>query len=205
MAMPSTPDDTSWWDDLIAGLSQQKVPPPPSPQPPPVDQSAWEKSVEQAKVSDSLGTVHDLGLILFNETQSYSDRPDSNEPLDVARLKMAHSIINADQKWGAERMKMASAALPIEPSEKALSNPAVRTAYNSSMKAAREAYLSGSDPTSGAVFSIQKPTPDRSNHKFPNGRPQGVPISTQSGPYNNRYTTGQVPSNTAWLNTYWDK
>ena len=103
MQTPSTPDDTSWRDDLIAGLTQKQVPPPPAPQPPPVNQSAWEKSVEQAKISDSLGTVHDLGLRIFGETQSYSDRPDSNEPLDTAREKMAHSIFNADQKYGADR------------------------------------------------------------------------------------------------------
>jgi len=66
---------------MINGLTQTPAPPPPAPQPPPVDQNAWEKSVEQAKVSDSLGAVHDLGLMVFNETQSYSDRPDSNERL----------------------------------------------------------------------------------------------------------------------------
>jgi len=88
MAIPDAQDDTSWWDKLIAGLAQKQVPPPPPPQPPPVNQSAWEKSVEQARISDSLGTVHDLGLIVFNESQSYSDRPDSNEPIDTAREKM---------------------------------------------------------------------------------------------------------------------
>jgi hypothetical protein len=83
------PDDTSWWDDLINGLTQKPVPPPPTPQPPPVNQGGWEKSVEQAKISDSLGYAHDLGLRVFQETKSYSDRPDSNEPLDAAREKMA--------------------------------------------------------------------------------------------------------------------
>jgi len=205
MQTPSTPDDTSWWDDLIAGLTQKQVPPPPAPQPPPVNQSAWEKSVEQAKISDSLGTVHDLGLRIFGETQSYSDRPDSNEPLDTAREKMAHSIFNADQKYGADRQRLARTASPIEASAEALRNPAVRAAYDSSMKAAREAYLSGTDPTNGAVFSIQQTTPDRSNYVFQNGRPQGVPISTQSGPYNNSFPNKRVPSRTAWLNTYWDK
>jgi hypothetical protein len=43
MEMPSAPNNTGWWDDLIAGLSQKQVPPPPSPQPPPLDQSAWGK------------------------------------------------------------------------------------------------------------------------------------------------------------------
>jgi hypothetical protein len=154
MQTPNSPDDTSWWDELIGGLSQKQVPPPPPPQPPPVNQSAWEKSVEQARISDSLGAVHDLGLIVFNETQSYSDRPDSNEPLDVAREKMAHSIMNADQKYGADRQRLAGTASPIEPSANAVRNPTVRAAYDSSMKAAREAYLSGTDPTSGATFSI---------------------------------------------------
>jgi hypothetical protein len=184
---------------------QSQVPPPPTPQPPPVDQSAWEKSVEQAKISDPLGSVHDLGLIVFNETQSYSDRPDSNEPIDTAREKMAHSIMNADQKWGSSRMRNAKTASPIEPSQQALGNPAVRAAYDSSMKAAREAYLSGTDSTTGAVFSIQNPTADRSNYVFQGGRPEGAPIGTQSGPYNNSFPNRRVPSHTAWLNTYFDR
>lgn len=158
-----------------------------------MDQSAWGKSVEQAKISDSLGTVSDLGLIIFNETQSYSDRPDSTEPLDSAREKIAHSILNADQQYGADRQRLAGTASAIEPSDNALRNPAVRAAYDSSMKEARETYLSGNDPTNGAVFSIQLPSPDRSNYVFHNGRPQGVPISTQSGPYNNSYPKDGSP------------
>jgi hypothetical protein len=100
---------------------------PPSPKPPGVDQTAWAKSVDQARISPSL-SVHDLGLIVFNESQSYSDRPDSNESIDTAREKMAHSIINADQKWGPDRQHNASTALPIEPSTKALINTATRNA-----------------------------------------------------------------------------
>jgi hypothetical protein len=197
----NTSDDTSWWDELINGLSQKQAAPPP--QPPPVNQAAWEKSVEQAKISDSLGTVHDLGLRIFGETQSFLDRPDSNEPLDTAREKMAWTIINGDKKWGADRQKWASTALPIEPSAQALHDPAVRAAYQSSMKAAREAFLGWSDSTNGAVFLNQRPTADRSNRKFPGGLPEGVPLSTQSGPYDNSYTKGKVKSGAVWLNTYW--
>ena len=83
---------------------------------------------------------------------------------------------------------------PIEPSADALRNPAVRAAYQSSMKAAREAYLSGTDPTRGAIYLNMPVTPDRSNLKFPRGLPQGVPISTQSGPYNNSFPNVKVPS-----------
>jgi hypothetical protein len=204
MENPISRDDTSWWDELINGLTnkQPQVQPPPAPQPPPVDQSAWEKSVEQAKVSDSLGSVHDLGLRIYQETKSYSDRPDSNDPIDVAREKMGWAIINADKKWGFDRQKRASTASAIEPSAQELNNPAVRAAYQSSIKAAREAFLGWKDPTNGAVHLYQATTPDMSNLKFKNGTPEGVKISTHSGPYDNTYTKGQVPSSTVWLNTY---
>ena len=202
--MENMPDDTSWWDELINGLTQKQpqAPPPPTPQPPPVDQSAWEKSVEQAKVSDSLGPVHDLGLIIFNETRSYTDRPDSNEPLDIACQKIAHSIINADQTYGSSRMSNAKTALPIEPSANALNDPATRTAYESSMKAAREAYLSGTDPTNGAVHFNARGDAGRRNWLSKGMNPLGKPLKTQSGPYNNSYTEGDTPYSAAWLNTY---
>ena len=193
MEAPNGPDDTSWWDELINAVKPQQVPPPPAPQPPSVNQGGWEKSVEQARISDSLGSVHDLGLVIFSETQSYSDRSDSSEPLDTAREKMAHAIMNADQKWGFDRQKKASTALPIEPSVNALSNPSVRAAYASPMKAAREAYLSGTDPTNGALYLNQRPTPDRSNLKFKGGLPEGVPISTHAGPYNNSFPNKRGP------------
>jgi len=99
MQRPNGPDDTSWWDEFIGGSSRNQAPPPPTPQPPPVDQRAWEKSVEQGHVSDPLGSVHDVGLRIFQETKSYSDGQDSNEPLDAAREKMAWVIMNGDQKW----------------------------------------------------------------------------------------------------------
>src|SRR5947209_1240268 len=107
MQTPNAPDDTSWWDDLIGGLSQKQVPPPPAPQPPPVDQSAWKKSVEQASISDSLGTVHDLGLRIYQETKSFSDHPGSNDSLDAAREKIAWVIMNGDKKWGFDRQSHA--------------------------------------------------------------------------------------------------
>jgi hypothetical protein len=177
------------------------------PRPPGVDQSAWDRNVEQTHISDSLGTVHDLGLIVFGETQSYSDRPDSNEPIEVARQELAHAVINGDEKWGAARTMHARTHGAIEPSESALQNPAVRAADESSMKAAREAFLSGNDPTNGAVFAIANKTASRSNHVFagPQAKPEGVPISTQAGPYNNSYTGGDMPSRVAWLNTYYYK
>ena len=204
MQTPNASDDTSWWDDLIAGLSQKQVPPPPAPQPPPVNQSAWEKSVEQAKISDSLGTVHDLGLIIFNETRSYSDRPDSNESIAADREKMAWVIMNGDKKWGFDRQKHANTASPIEPSDQALGDSATRTAYQSSMKAARVTYLGWKDSTDGALHLNARVDPGQYNWKSRGMTGTGKRIKTHSGPYNNSYTRGDTPSSVVWLNTYQD-
>ena len=157
--------------------------------------------MERVRISNQL-RVHDLGLIVFNESQSYSDRSDSNEPIVVARQKMAHAIINGDNRWGAERQKHAGTALPIEPSANALRNPAVRAALESSMKAAREAYLSGADPTQGAAHLNARGSASRSNWRPKDTLPPGKPLKTQSGPYNNSYTKGDTPWPTVWLNTY---
>jgi hypothetical protein len=81
--MQNGTDDTSWWDDLIAGLTQKQVPPPPAPQPPPANQDALERSVDQSR--NRTLTNHDVGLIVFQETKSFTNTPDSNRPIDVAR------------------------------------------------------------------------------------------------------------------------
>jgi hypothetical protein len=184
----------SWLDRAVDTLKPQPELPP-KPAAPRVDPRARQESVEQTHVTPDL-TVHDVGLSVFGETKSLHDRPGSNESLSTARQKVAHMIINGAEKWGSDRTKFASTALPIEPSDKEKRNPATRAAYDSSIKAAREAYLSGHDPTNGALHFNIRPTPDRSNWK---GR---FAISTQSGPYNNSFVKGDVPSHTAWINTY---
>jgi hypothetical protein len=68
---------------------------------------------------------------------------------------MAHVIMNGDQKWGSSRMRNAKTASPIEPTQQALGNPTVRAAYDSSMKAAREAYLSGTDQLTVQFFPFR--------------------------------------------------
>ncbi len=64
-----------------------------------------------------------------------------------APLQPAHAIINGDRKLEYARPRTAGA---IEPSDEELRNPAIRAAYESSMRAARRAYLSPTDPTNGA-------------------------------------------------------
>jgi hypothetical protein len=91
---------------------------------------------------------------------------------------------------------------PVERTAKARSNSDERDALESSMRAAREAYLSGYDPTNGATHLKIPTNASRSNWKFKNGTPEGLTLSTQSGPYNNSFVAGDVPSHVAWINTY---
>ena len=83
----------SWLDRAVDILKPQPGPPP-KPPAPRVDQGAWRESVEQTHVAPGL-TVRDVGLSVFGETRSLRDRPGSNEPISVARQKVAHAIINA--------------------------------------------------------------------------------------------------------------
>lgn len=175
--------------------------PPSRPQAPSVDQGEWHKSVERKQVVPGL-TVHDVGLSVFGETRSFRDRPGSNESIGSARQKVAHAIINARELAHQTGNKPPTVHPPVEPSKEALRNPEVRAAYESSMQGAREAYLSGHDPTHGATHLFLRTTPDRSNWKFKGGTAEGLSLSTQSGPYNNSYVKGDVPSRTAWINTY---
>jgi hypothetical protein len=153
----------SWLDRVLDKISPQ-APPPPPPSPPPVDQTAWGESVDSHKVNEL--TVHDIGLIVFGETQSYANSDSANDTLSSAREKIAHAIMNADNKWGDRRNQMARTASPIEPSAKEVQNEGVRQAYQASLKAAREAYLSPTDPTNGATNLNFRTSPDPSNLKF---------------------------------------
>ena len=188
----------SFVDRIVEKIAPPLPPPPPAPKPPAVDQRALERSVNRKRVNQL--TVQDVGLIVFNETQSFSDRLGSNENLDTAREKIAHVAINRDIKRGGWK----GMAEPIEPSAEALRNPAVRKAYNSSVAAAERAYLNLVDPTQGAGHFNIRTDAGRSNLRFEGGTREGVRIRTQSGPYNNSFLGGDVPSRTAWLNTYED-
>ncbi len=166
-----------------------------------MDQSAWNQSVGQKHVIPGL-TVHDVGLSVFGETRSLRDRPGPNEPIDAARQRVAHAMINdaeLSHRTGKPRNVIHA---PVEPSEKVKRNPAEQAAYESSLRAAREAYLSGRDPTNGATHFNMRPRPDRSNWKFPNGAPEGLTLSTQSGPYDNSFPNKNAPTHTTWLSTY---
>src|SRR5216684_2372517 len=179
----------SWLDRAVDILKPQPGPPP-KPPAPPVHEGEWHQSVEQKQVVPGL-TVHDVGLSVFGETRSLHDRPGSNEPLGAARQKVAQVMINGAEEAHRRGQKPPTVHAPIEPRNL---HPEERAAYDSSLSAAREAYLSGYDPTQGSThFSIET-NPSRANKIYKRGTREGVPISTQSGPYYNSYLGGDVKS-----------
>lgn len=120
----------TWLDRVIDKIKPQPAPPK-SPAPPPVDQTAWEQSVDAHKVNTL--TVHDVGLIVLNEMQSFTDSDKANDTIGGARQKVAHAVINGDSQFGAKRPKTVR---PIEPTRDELKNARVRQAYNTSLVAA---------------------------------------------------------------------
>src|SRR5712692_2820591 len=151
----------SWLDRVIDKVKPQPGAPP-RPHGPAVDQSAWEQSVDQAQVAPGR-TVRDVGLSVFGETRSLRDRPGSNEPIDVARQKVAHAIINGAELAHQTGKKPPAVHPPVQPPKDLLRNPEEHAAYESSLRAAREAYLSGHDPTQGATHFSTEVNPSRAN------------------------------------------
>ena len=189
----------SWLNRVVDRIKPQP-PAPESPEPPPLDQTQWEKSVDSHKVN--ILTVHDVGLIVFNETQSVTDSDNANDSIAGAREKVAHVVINGDSQLGRSRP---ATAHPIEPTAVALKDQRTRQAYDASLAAAREAYLSPSDPTHGAIYLNMRPSADRSNFKPGGPRAPEYKIKAQSGPFNNSFPTrgkNGLPSRGIYVNTY---
>jgi hypothetical protein len=91
MANPANEHGRSWVDRALDRIKPQP-PAPARPMPPAVHQTAWEKSVGAHKINTL--TVHDVGLIVLDETQSYTDSDKANDTIGGAREKVAHVVIN---------------------------------------------------------------------------------------------------------------
>ena len=191
--MPN-PQSHSWQERVLDRIKPQPGPPL-APTPPAADKTQWEHSVDQHKINTL--TVHDVGLIVFNETRSFTDRDNANDSLVAARSKISRAIMNGDEQLGRKRPVTAPA---LEPSQKTLQDPRVKTAYESSLKAAREAYLDPTDPTHGATHFKFLPNSSRADQKF--GTPGKLPLKTQSGPFNNSFVKHDVHSHEVYINTY---
>jgi hypothetical protein len=195
--MPNNTSHGPSWSDRTLDRIKPQPPAPARPTPPSVNQSAWEKSVEAHKVNKL--TARDVGRIVFNETQSFTNSDNANDTIDAARQKVAHAIMNGDQGLGRNRP---ATAHPVEPSAKALKDPKTKAAYESSLKAARKAYLSAEDPTRGAMHFKFMTTADRSDQKFNHDSSKKNALKTQSGPFSNSYLKGGVSSHHVYVNTY---
>jgi hypothetical protein len=189
----------SWLDRVLDRISAQPSAPE-RPSPPPVDQPQWDRSVDSHKINTLI--IHDVESIVFNETRSFTDSDSANDSMSAGREKVAHAIMNGDSQLGQNRPSTVGA---IEPTVRALRNPRTKQAYNSSMAAARDAYLSLQDPTRGATHFQFLPNSDRTNMKFKHGTPEGVPLKTQSGPFSNSYFKNHVKSDHVYVNTYGQK
>jgi hypothetical protein len=123
-----------------------------------------------------------------------TDSDKANATIGGAREKVAHVVINGDSRFGHKRP---ATALAVEPRAKAMNDARTKATYDSSLEAAREAYLSPTDPTHDATHLNMRPTADRSNFKAGNPKAKGYKIKTQSGPFNNSFPThgkGGLPS-----------
>ncbi len=195
----NTTQNQSWSDRALDRIKPQP-PTAPRPTPPAVDQTALEKSVGAHKINTL--TVHDVGLIVFNETQSGTHSDKANDTISGAREKVTHAVINGDSQFGRARPKTAP---PNEPSAKAKQDPRTKAAYDSSLRAAREAYLSPTDPTQGATYFNLRRNADRSDYKPGGSHGPQFKIRTQSGPFDNSYPTpGKkgLPAHGIYINTY---
>jgi hypothetical protein len=127
--------------------------------------------------------------ILMREFRSYSG-PGAMQAI----VNGAHALMNADETYGPDRIKYAKSGQPV-----ATIPPAEEAGFRrmqDALAVAKAQRAQGFDPTGGALhFGFQT-----SDTRAPwLGE---FPIHTQVGPLHNSFTYGDVPSSTAWANTY---
>jgi hypothetical protein len=107
-----------------------------------------------------------------------------------AIINGAHALINADEMFGSKRPITAKPVKTIPPAEAAIFKQ-----VQDGLTTAKAQRARGIDPTNGAThFRFWG-----DDHRGPWN---GYPIRTQVGPLHNSFTYGDVPSTTAWANTY---
>jgi hypothetical protein len=130
-------------------------------------------------------TPSQVSAIVWNESRSLS-----GPQVQQMREQIAHTVMNADAKWGDKRSTYARTS-----STTANVPPAEKGTYDSSAQAVQAAIAQrarGVDPTNGAVF-----------YQFlPGGSPptwQDRSMKVQQGPFNNSYPHGKLGrSNVHW-------
>ena len=136
----------SWADRLIDHLTTPRAAtePPPPPAPPEMPPEAY----DDMKINDL--TVAGIAGIIANEGRDVISGASSDEELQDARIAQAHTIINADRRYGLNRDDRVHTA-PPEVTPQLENSPQ----YQQALSAARTAFhqqLSGYDPTGGRMY-----------------------------------------------------
>jgi hypothetical protein len=177
-AFPGLADQTgsdSWADRLVDHLTTPRsaVEPPPPPAPPGMPPEAY----DDMKVNQL--TVRQVANIVANENHDVTPGTSSPEELQNARIMQAHTIINADRKYGPIRDQRAGTA-PKEVTPE-LENS---QQYQQALSAARTAFqqqLSGYDPTAGRMHFNNRNNPSTGLHRI--GRALVPPYGKPFGPF----------------------
>jgi len=190
-AFPGLADQTgagdSWADRLVDHLTTPRsaTEPPPPPAPPGMPPEAY----DDMKINQL--TVRQVANVIANENHDVTPGTSSPEELQNARIMQAHTIINADRKYGLNRDQRAhTAAKEVTPE---LENS---PQYGQALGAARTAFhqqLSGYDPTGGRMHFNNRPNAPTGLHRI--GRDRVPVFGRPFGPF-------QLGGNTVYTDIY---
>jgi RHS repeat-associated protein len=146
---------------------------------------------------DILGLVlsnPEVAGIIFNETRSLSGNP---ADLSSMYQNLAHVIMNGDAMQDASGGKFKR---PKSASTKCKPGPLEQSKYKQILSDVTAARAAKEDPTDGALDFNLRPNNSTGNLFGADY----LPLSTQNGPFNNRYTAGGLPTTGVYVNTYFD-
>jgi RHS repeat-associated protein len=141
-------------------------------------------------------TDEQIGNIVFNETRSLS-----GPGIDDVQRRIAHIVINADERWGARREQHARTASKELPTTLSKAEKSNLETIGSLVSAVRSDRAEGLDPTNGTVFFGFR---DVNNYKrtgfkgvMTARRQRGtqVPVGGILGPFNNSFPTKELGPN----------
>jgi hypothetical protein len=142
----SADDGASAWG-LLRHPSKLATPPPPQ-APPPPHLPPPEFAFDQARIREL--TVEQVAGIVFNENRDVTSGKMSDNDLLNAKTAQAHAVINADRRWGPQRLHLARTA-PPEVSDELKKTPQ----FHQALAAARQAFQDdklGTDTSGGRFF-----------------------------------------------------
>jgi len=174
---PASAGGLSRWLDLF-----KPAPPPPSPRPP------------AAPIVGSLHAERVAGIV-YNETKSLRSSGKEKTPIADARNRVAHAILNAEEKFGARGHQKHASTASSAVSRAEADSPEFQSVRASVLRAFNE-HQRGADPTHGALFFNMRRTDVTDPFQLRK-------LSTQSGPYKDASRRpGRGRRRTVFVNTY---